>query len=184
MENMNLKNNSQIKLAVYNFEERLRIFHIGILVRGKEFHFGVKKGVHVCPQRNNGKKFYILINRLFPRKMEFLRYVDIFIDGFPLSTSLSMDQILNIKTNLEKYRFGPNTYNLFKNNCIDFAYTFLCCIASNGELLNKNNLPNEIRQPWITEPFRKLNKNVIKYLKKKKNVYRLNTQENMILNSI
>ncbi|KAF7633463.1 DUF862 domain-containing protein [Meloidogyne graminicola] len=162
---INIENN-QVKLAVYNFEKRLRIFHIGILVGDNEFHFGIKQGIYVCPKRNNGKKFSVLINNIIPREMAFLRYVNIYLNNILLTTSLSFDQLLKIKYSLEKYRFGPNTYNIFYNNCIDFAYIFLCCITTtNKELLNKNKLPIEIKQPWITEPFRLLNKHLFKYLK-------------------
>lgn len=83
--------------------------------------------------------------------------MNISLDGVNnLCTALSFEQLLRVKASLESARFGPDTYRLFHNNCIDFALQFLRIIAQNGQHLGEKILPKEIQQPWITKHVRKI----------------------------
>lgn len=156
---------SEIRLAIYNFEKRLGVYHVGVLVHGKEFHFGVKRGIVVCPPRNEGKTFHVIAWNFLPRKLHFLRYVDLAsADGTTpntqMHTRLTLDQLLVLKGHLERGRFGPHAYRFYWNNCVDFCFTFLRLIAVNGMDLRKQALPRVLRQPWLTEPVRAVGRQI------------------------
>jgi len=135
---------SEIKLAVYNIIKKIRVYHVGVLVFGKEFHYGIKTGVLVCEPMNNELPLEPKIFRIMRHKIKFLRYIT--LPGFPLRTALSsLDEVMAVKTELERSAFSKAMFNVICRNCIDFAREFITAIAAPAP--PKSLWPQEFRQP-------------------------------------
>ncbi|KAL3086821.1 hypothetical protein niasHT_010835 [Heterodera trifolii] len=168
----NAEEDNRIRLAVYNLHKQIRLYHVGVLVRGKEFHYGIKIGVFTCEPKNSGKNFHVRHFNLFRWGIEFMRYVDIVLKKHPLYTNMSTEQLIEVMEELRpRYKWAD--YNLFNHNCMDFAMDFIRRISA-------VNLPSgkffswtqEIRQPLILLPIRKICetdtfKRTVKSLKRK-----------------
>lgn len=143
---------NRIMLAVYNIQKQFRIYHVGVFVRGKEFHYGMRIGVFRCEPMNSKKTFRVRYwHKMVCWSIEFMRYVPI-CKQFPLRTALSLEQIQRISANLGERIFMRDNYHLLNHNCLDFARAFIRSIAVQHP--PSGCWSQEIRQPLIIQPIR------------------------------
>uniref|UniRef100_A0A183CHT2 DUF862 domain-containing protein n=1 Tax=Globodera pallida TaxID=36090 RepID=A0A183CHT2_GLOPA len=152
----NLEEHNRIRLAVYNLHKQLRLYHVGVLVGGKEFHYGIKIGVFACEPKNSGRNFHVRHFNLFRWGIEFMRHVDIVLKKYPLYTEMGVEQLLEVMEELRpRYKWAD--YNLLNHNCMDFAMEFIRRISAvdlpQGKFFSWTQ---EIRQPLILVPIRKI----------------------------
>uniref|UniRef100_A0A915MIZ8 PPPDE domain-containing protein n=1 Tax=Meloidogyne javanica TaxID=6303 RepID=A0A915MIZ8_MELJA len=141
-------NDSRIRLAVYDVQKQFRIYHIGVLVKGQEFHYGMRIGVFACAPMNERKTFNVrYVNRLVRWRIKR------FIDKLNLTTRLTLEQIMQVKEELSK-KYRKDNYHLLNNNCIDFAKEFVKRIAAPVQRSSLFFWPQEMRQPLIICPIR------------------------------